>query len=382
MNRGIMGVMVLVSALAAAQETPSDAPLDAPLVPAAEPEPAAPTKRSVLPNAVAFAVLGPAAVADVVLLAATRSAEFAALTTMDAVALALNLTVLLLNGNGALPQRSRVGPPGFFIWHAGTSTSRYYCARPGVTSCAQYDALFAKPPGDVVEFRQAAGYLGRYTHAELFPLGWTGIDNLLQGFGVIGSLGVGYSTTNVTVESPSGPSMPKAVVSADKQWDLALAWRYYFSFHAKNPHAGIGYAGVRAGAGGRIFDVDLSAQVPLPGSNRLYPVVGLDVSLPAYVKYFAVELSGSLLINAKPGPDEIAGYGDPRDPSGGATGFGYQLEAGFGGTIWGSVGYRFRVRHTRFDDRFFGAGQKWTMTTQGAASETYTTFFMGLTSAF
>ena len=93
-------------------------------------------------------------------------------------------------------------------------------------------------------------------------------------------------------------------------------------------------------------------------------------------------MSGSLLINPKPGPDEIAGYGDPRDPSGGASSVGFQLSGGIAGTFWGSLGYRLHLRYTTFTDRFYGMGQKWVYTTTGASAESYVTVIAGLTSSF
>lgn len=278
--------------------------------------------------------------------------------------------------------KNRIGPKGLSIWLAGTTTWRYYCARPGVSSCAEFDALAKadQPKGDVVDFKPQVPYAGFNFQVELFPLAWF-LDNFLQGLGVVGSFGLGFSLTNVTVESPAGPSMPKQVVSTDRSWMAQLAYRYYFSFDpsAKNP--AIGYAGLRFGMAGRVFEIDAKAQVPLPGANRVYPVIALDVAIPI-IKYFGIEGSASYFISPKAGPDEIAGYGNASDPSGGASGFGFQVEGGVAGTIWGPVGYRLRVRYTPYTDKFFGQGQKWIYTDKGAAFESYVSFIWGITASF
>jgi hypothetical protein len=277
--------------------------------------------------------------------------------------------------------KNHIGPKGLSIWLAGTTTWRYYCARPGVTSCAEYDGLpDPKPQGDIVDFKPQVPYAGFHLQIELFPLAWV-LDNFLQGIGLVGSFGLGFSLTNVTVDSPAGMSMPKQVVSTDRTWTAAFAYRYYFSFNANDKSPAIGYAGVRIGAAGRVFEIDAKAQVPLPGANRLYPFLALDVAIPI-IKYFSVEASAQYFISPKPGPDEIAGYGDPAGPNGGATGSGFQIEGGFAGTIWGPVGYRLRVRYTPYTDHYFGMGNKWVYTTQGAAFESYVTFIWGITASF
>lgn len=277
--------------------------------------------------------------------------------------------------------KNRIGPKGLSLWLAGTTTWRYYCARPGVDSCAAYDQLpDPKPQGDIVDFKPQVPYAGFNFNVELFPLAWF-LDNFLQGIGLVGSFGLGFSLTNVTVESPAGPSMPKQVVSTDRNWTAMLAYRYYFSFDAAAKNPAIGYAGLRFGMAGRVFEIDAKAQVPLPGANRVYPVIALDIAIPI-IRYFGVEASGSYFISPKPGPDEIAGYGNVMAESGGASGSGFQLEGGVAGTIWGPVGYRLRVRYTPYTDRFFGAGQKWVYTDKGAAFESYVTFIWGITASF
>ncbi|MBK7860175.1 MAG: hypothetical protein IPJ65_16480 [Archangiaceae bacterium] len=277
--------------------------------------------------------------------------------------------------------KNHIGPKGISLWLAGTTTWRYYCARPGVQSCGEYDTLGdPKPQGDIVDFKPQVPYAGFYVQVDLFPLAWF-LDNFLQGIGVVGSFGLGFSLTNVTVESPAGPSTPKQVVSTDRTWTAALAYRYYFSFNPNDKAPAVGYAGVRFGLAGRVFEIDAKAQVPLPGANRFYPFVALDVAVPI-IKYFGVEASAQYFISPKPGPDEIAGYGDASSPSGGASGTGFQLEGGFAGTIWGPVGYRLRARYTPYTDHFFGMGQKWVYTTQGAAFESYVTVIWGITASF
>jgi hypothetical protein len=351
-----------------------------------EPERAVPSgPPAFVSNAVAFAVLGPAVLVDGTLLAASRSPLFGVFAGIDAVSVGVDLAFLFTNlarRDEAPVAPRRLGPKGFSIWHAVSSTRRFYCARPGVSSCAEFDALPVVPMGDEINFNPQTDYLGRYLRAELFPLGWTHVDGPLQGFGIVGGWGVGFSVTNVTVESPAGSSAPQQVTMTDKQWDLQAAYRYSFSFNAADPHAGVGYVGIRGGVAGRVFEVDPTSSVPLPSSNRIYPIVGVDVFVPAYLKYVGIELSASYLVDPKPGPLEIAAFGDPRDASGGATGSGFEAEAGLGGTIWGPLGYRLAVRFTSYADHYFGAGQRWMFTTQGAAEERYASWMMGLTSSF
>lgn len=289
--------------------------------------------------------------------------------------------------------RRPIGPKGFSLWLAGTTTWRYYCARPGVSSCGEYDKLvedkMPTPPGDIVDFKPQVPYAGFHVEAELFPISWV-THNALQGIGVVGAFALGFSLTRVTVQSPAGSSMPKEVVSTDRAWAAALAYRYYFSFDADAKSPAVGYAGLYVGAAGRIFEIDAKAMVPLPGTNRVYPVIGLEVAIPI-IKYFGVEASGAFFIAPKPGPDEIAGYGDPM-VNGGASATGFQLEGGIAGTIWGPVGYRLQVKYTPYTDHYFGRGNKWTYKYpdgteytgkfEGAAFESYVTFTWGITASF
>jgi hypothetical protein len=261
------------------------------------------------------------------------------------------------------------------------------------------------PPGDVVDFRPQVPYAGFNFQVELFPLAWI-LDNFLQGIGIVGSFGLGFSLTNVTIVSQAGSSMPKQVVSTDRSWMAMLAYRYYFSFDSSAKNPAVGYVGIRGGMSGRIFEIDAKAMVPLPGTNRLYPTFALDFAIPI-IRYFGIEGSASYFVSPRPGPDEIAGYGDAMGgANGGATGAGFQLEGGVAGTIWGPVGYRLRVRYTPFTDRYYGVGNKWTYTCppldspqirpagcpadnieytglrEGAAFESYVSFIWGITASF
>lgn len=277
--------------------------------------------------------------------------------------------------------KNRVGPKGISLWLAGTTTWRYYCARPGVSSCGEYDQLpNPKPQGDIVDFKPQVPYAGFYLRMELFPLAWF-LDNFLQGIGLVGDFALGFSLTNVTVESPAGMSEPKQVVSTDRNWSAMLAYRYYFSFDSSAKNPAVGYAGIRFGMAGRVFEIDAKAQVPLPGANRVYPTLGLDVAIPI-VRYFGIEGSFQYFISPRPGPDEIAGYGNVTAENGGATGQGFMIQGGIAGTIWGPVGYRLHVRYTPYTDRFFGPGQKWVYTDKGAAFESYVTLIWGITASF
>jgi hypothetical protein len=289
----------------------------------------------------------------------------------------------------------KVGPKLVTFWVAGTTTWRSYCSTPGgesagVTSCAQYLAIpeAMRPEGDYVDFTAKVPYAGFNLQAEVFPLALLDINRFIQGIGVIGNFGLGFSLTNVTVQVGMGAGVPKQVVSTDYAWGVQGAYRVHFAF-SDSKNAGVGFVGLRGGVEARRFDIDANAQVPLPGSNRLYGVIGLDLRIPI-VRFFNVDGLFSFLINPKAGPDEIAGYGSVTHPTGGVVSRGLVLGGGVSGDIWGPLGYRLQLRWTSYKDEFYGDPAappgKWRRcdTTQcgGAAEETYVTLTWGVTAAF
>ncbi len=281
-------------------------------------------------------------------------------------------------------KKTKVGPKVISIWLGGTTTWRSYCSRPGVSSCAQYKSIMPPPQGDTVDFSPQVPYAGFQINAEAFPLALATDNPFVQGLGVTGHFGLGFSLTNVKVMSPSGSTPDQQVVSTDRNWAAALAWRYYFSF-LNGKDAVPGYGGIHFGGASRVFEIDANAKVPLPGSYRIYPQLGVDFEIPV-IKYLKFDGSFSYFINPRPGPDEIIGYGNPMAPNGGAVGKGFGFDLGVSGEIWGPIGYKLIFRYISSADLFFGQGMMWTVcdSTQcgGAAEELYYGLIWGITASF
>lgn len=242
-----------------------------------------------------------------------------------------------------------------------TLTWRSYCARPGVSSCGAYNALpdGSKPPGNIVDFVPTVPYLGFEARVEAFPL--ASLDNPAKGFGIAGSLGEGFSLTQVTQSSASGTQPAKSVSSTDIAYQVAALWRYYFLMGLGDAKSS-GYAGVRFGYGGRSFNVDPAAFVPLPGSHRKFPLIGIDASLPLYT-FLRADVSVFYLLSPSPSANDTVNYGSSVSSKG--LGF----EAGVSGQIYGPFGYLAHFRYTRFSDTFTGVGVQWP--TGGVAQESY-----------
>ncbi len=287
----------------------------------------------------------------------------------------------------------RAGPKILTVTAAGSTVWRSYCSRPGgavagVNSCNDYDAKFAKDPtnvpkGDTVKFSPEVPYAGAVIAVELFPLVAVPKAGIGSGLGLTGTYGRGWSLTNVRVQTPSWDTPEKQVVSVDDALTASAVFRYFFSYGDRADPL-VGYGGLRAGYEMRTFEVDPTANVPLPGSHRGYPSVGIDVSVPL-AKLVRIQLSGSYFLNPKAGQDEIAGYGNPSAFEGGAFGRGFSVEGGLTGTIYGPLGYSVRYRLVSYSDIFYGQGQKWPCDdTQcgGVAEETYSGLTWGLSATF
>lgn len=280
----------------------------------------------------------------------------------------------------------KIGPKIFRIWVAGTNTWRTYCAAPGVTKCADFD--FNNPTGmDSVRFTPGAPYLGFNINLELFPLSAL-TSNPLQGLGLVGNFGFGFSEVKITVINMGISTPGMSIVATDRGYSAQLAYRYYFGF---GPDANplVAYVGVRGGLASRVFQVDASAQTPLPSSSRTYGQIGLDVLVPLGSRYAQAVAGFSYFFSPRAGAEEIQAYGDPTNPSGGATGSGFAFEGGLTGDVWGPLGYEVRVRHARYNDRFIGKGQVWKTECAadgsacgGAAEEAYTGLMWGVTLSF
>lgn len=277
--------------------------------------------------------------------------------------------------------RNLARPSRLVVSLFGTTTWRSYCSRPGVSSCQEYDLMAQPPPGVIVKFPAEVPYSGGAVGLELFPLAT--FPGAFRGVGLVGAYQRGYSLINViTATNSNGLQQSKQVVSTEDVIDASIAYRYFFAF---NPRlADPGYVGVRGGGTMHNFEVDPTALVELPGTHRFYPSAGLDLAVPFW-QWLRLEASGRFFFNPKAGVDEIAGYGDPNDPTGGATGQGFSAEAGLAGRIWGPVGYTLKFKAIRYTDRFFGQGQKWPCSSSycgGAAEEAYSALQWGATAAF
>jgi hypothetical protein len=226
-----------------------------------------------------------------------------------------------------------------------------------------------RPPGDTADFSPQVPYLGFEISAEAFPLKLY-TDGFLQGLGIGGSLQMGFSSTNVRVETPTGTLPDRKVIGVDLPWSLMAIYRYTFSRDAV-PEPLTGFLALNAGYGAHNFDLDNKSPTRLPGSHRKFGFVGIEASYPLF-RWLSAEGAAYYLINAKPGPDELAGYG-----SSASTGFAWQAELGAAGHLWGPFGYSLRARMSSFTDTFVGQGTLWP--SGGTAQETYVSAVWGLT---
>ncbi len=283
-------------------------------------------------------------------------------------------------------KRVVVGPKYATVLVTAASTFRSYCSRPGVSSCAEFDRIAdpsTRPQGEYLSFTPSAPYWGFQVAGELFPLAGMR-TSFLRGLGVVGNYSRGFSHTVVKVETISGETPQRDVISIDEGYQVMATYRYYFSF-GSTPL--IGFAGLRGGLLSRNFDVDPSAGAPLLGSHRSFPAIGLDAAIPL-ASFIRFDLSALYFVNPRPGPDEIVAYGDPNtEGNKGATGQGLGIEGGFTlPDLWGPLGVTTKVRWNRYQDRYFGAGQKWKVCNDtqcgGVAEESYTSIHGGVTASF
>jgi hypothetical protein len=290
-----------------------------------------------------------------------------------------------------------VRPKLVWIWLAGTTTGRSYCSRPGVATCAEYDALpeNERPTGDTVEFSPNVPYAGFVVGAEIFPLAtlWEKMGGF--GFGLVGDFALGFSLTNVKIQLPTGATDEQQVVSTDRKWSGQFAARWHFSL-GNFQYRGVSYIGLRAGLGGRTFEIDAAANVPLPGPDRFFGQFGADLYFQP-VKWAGLKFSVTLYSGAKPGATVLVGYSKcttqadgtctESPPDGGSESGGFAIEGGLAGELIGPLGYQLMLRYENFTDRFYGQGKKWTTPCDtgrcgGADQEQYFQFLWGLTGSF
>lgn len=261
-------------------------------------------------------------------------------------------------------------PPKVRLVLAGALTWRTYCARPGVESCAQYDARPEEErTADTVDFRSRAPYLGVLAELELFPLVERPLP-LVRGLGVVLSWQQGFARTRATVSSPTGDTPAQEVFATDTALEAVGAWRYLFDL-GQGGSPLWGHAGLRLGARSRSFAPRQQPGGPVPAAHRLYPVAGLDFSVPL-VRVVRLEGSVHLLLAAEPErQEEVRGYGQS------ASSLGWAAELGVAGTVWGPLGYAARVRLERYGDRFQGAGTRRGWEQGGVAEDLYSTAWVG-----
>jgi len=294
-----------------------------------------------------------------------------------------------LDTEGKKKKRTTAEVPLVRGWIAGTTTWRSQCLRPGVTTCKEYEQAMPRPDGITIDFSPNVPYLGFDVGVEVYPLARLGND-WIRGFVFLGEFHFGQSLTRIVEETPQGMGMPVTVTSNDLGWWLQLGWRYFFGVGYGKPTP-LGYVGVRGGLQGQTFNIDPTAGTALPSSQRTYPtgigfpVFGLDASVPI-APFFRVDAGVSLFLNPRPAAEQIIGYGNLNDPTGGATSTGWGLNGGFSGDIWGPLGWILQVRYMAFADRYYGQGQKWTTCNDvqcgGAGEETFVSIIWGVTGRF
>jgi hypothetical protein len=275
------------------------------------------------------------------------------------------------------------------VWLAGTTTWRSQCLRPGVTNCKEYDLAQTPPTGISIDFTATVPYLGLSLNADVFPL--ARLDNrILQGFGVLIGFQYGQSQTRIVEETPQGQGPDKTVKSDDIGFSAQLAWRYHFQMGYGDPQP-VGWVGLRGGMQSRSFLIDPMAGTSLPSSERVYPTgagfftIGIDGAVPIN-KFLRIEAVLSYFSNPRPAAEQIVGYGNLNDPTGGATATGLGFELGLSGEVWGPLGYTVRWRYQGFTDRYYGQGQKWTVCNEqqcgGVGEESFHSIIWGVTASF
>jgi hypothetical protein len=274
-------------------------------------------------------------------------------------------------------------PPIVFLFVGGTTTWRQYCARPGVSSCAEFDS---RPPesqtGDTISFKSGVPYLGVAGRVELLPLART--EKPWRGLGLAAGYQRGYSETRVKVTTDTGETPTRSVVATDTVLTGMLLYRYYFNMGTQS-HPRLAYVGFQGGVVSRAFDVDPQARAPLPGTHRLHPAAGLEFSVPLK-QWLRIEGGGQYFINPKAGKSLSADKGalelEVRDLGAEVSSSGGYAELGLAGEFWGPLGYSVRARYTTVKDTFTGAGARVGWEQGGVASEQHIDVRWGLTASF
>ena len=286
-----------------------------------------------------------------------------------------SLEVALDTGSGGTVGNGPPRPPLARLVLGGTTTWRKYCARPGVKSCSEFDRKAEDDQrGDQLDYASSAPHLGVSAELELLPLARR--ESAVRGLGAVLGYRRGFASTNVTLIGDAGQSVTREVSATDSVLTAQALYRYFFGVGEARQL--LGYAGLRAGLLTRTFDVDGSAESPLTSTHRLFPAVGLEVSVPL-LRSVRLEGAGQVFIDPKPGEgsdDEVSDYGTS------VSSFGWEAELGVAGEVWGPFGYSVRFRLSRYQDRFSGAGTRTGWQDGGVAEETYSSLHWGLTASF
>jgi hypothetical protein len=304
-----------------------------------------------------------------------------------AVVLALGMVLTsqgALAQDAAAPASGSSSPPMLRAFIGPLATWRQYCARPGVTTCAEFDAIPEElRKGDAVDFTSLVPYMGLSAEVEVFPL--VGQPSLLRGAGVLLGLQRGFPRPVVQVSSPSGDSRRIEVPASDTSWEALATWRYFFNLGQGGTPPVWGHGGLAVGARSRAFAVREPEDSPLPQTHRFYPVLSVEASVPLMR---LVRLEGSGEVFLQPAPGQALGGGDAvlgrelSDYGTAAASLGWAAELGVAGDVWGPLGYSVRFRLERYQDRFTGAGTRSGWALGGVAVDTYSGLQAGVTAAW
>jgi hypothetical protein len=297
-----------------------------------------------------------------------------ALVLTSQIALAQREAVVSLAGDEAMSGPR--GPPRVRVFLGAAVPWRHYCARPGASSCGEFDARAPELRlGDTVDFRSQVPYAGGAAELELFPLARQ--RSPLRGLGLTASYQRGFARTTVQVRSPAGQTSPREVFATDQVYGAMLAYRLFFVL-GKGERPTWGHGGLRLGMLGRAFEGADGVESPLPVTRRLSPAVALDFSVPVW-RAVRIVGAGQLLLLPRPGE---ALRPQVRDHGTSVSSLGWGAELGVAGEVWGPLGYSARFRVDSFRDGFSGPGALRGWGGGGVAEELYATVLAGVTASW
>lgn len=265
-------------------------------------------------------------------------------------------------------RRPRVGPSLVSFRVALVFNWRTYCARPGVTRCADYETLTPRPQGNQVSFSSSVPYAGFRLAGELFPL--ASAEHLGKGLGLTLGWARGFSRITVVADKATAEPTSTPAFGTDDSVTLQPVFRYYFGMGEQKGLAG--YVGARGGLELKNFDVSQGGE--LPGAHRVFPAIGIDAAVPlAQLVY--VEAAATLFVGPAPSAPDLIPFGTSVSSSG------FGLEGGLATPpVLGPVGFLVRIRYQSFSDQFQGGSETWT--DKGSAQETFTALQLGAVASF